>query len=157
MQDVGVARVDLPSREEVLVARRRDAEAIAHRLQLAVAALLAEHAEVVALDEEHLHEHLSVLVQSLASRSRRPPLLHRLGAGARRATVDAHRADTAAAERLDAGLVAEARDVDAGGICGFDDRLAGLGLDRLAVDLEADGLVAHLFSSSSQRGRIDDR
>jgi hypothetical protein len=46
--------------------------------------------------------------------------------------------------------VAEARDVDAGGVGGLDDRLAGLGLDRLAVDLEADGLVAHLFSSSSQ-------
>jgi hypothetical protein len=81
-------------------------------------------------------------------------LLHRLGAGARRATVDAHRADAAAAVRLDAGLVAEARDVDAGGIGGFDDRLAGLGLDRLAVDLKLMVLSLISFPPRLRRGRL---
>ena len=58
-EDVRVRGVDLALREQVRVLRRGDAEPVGQGLQLAVAALLAEHAEVVALDEQHLDDVLA--------------------------------------------------------------------------------------------------
>ena len=47
------------------MARRQDAEAVGQGLQLAVAALLAEHAEVVALDEQHLDQAAAQILELL--------------------------------------------------------------------------------------------
>ena len=96
--------------------RGQHAEVVGHRLQQAVAALLAGRAEVVALDEQHLHQ--ACAGSRSASRCcSRPPCRrcgrHRAGSG--RAAVDLHRADLAAAVRLEVRVVAEVRDVDAGG------------------------------------------
>ena len=94
--------------------RRRDAEPVGQGLQLAVAALLAEHAEVVALDEQHVDEvpphglDLGHLVLDHVM-----PWSDRLGAGRLRPAVDQHRADAAAAVGAQLLVVAEPRDVDA--------------------------------------------
>ena len=103
---------------------RRDPEAVRQGLQLAVAALLAEHAEVVALGKQHVDdvapelEHLRRL--ALDHHARR----HRLHARGLDAPVDAHRADAAAAVRDQVLERAQVRNVDAGRLGRLQDRLA---------------------------------
>ena len=113
-QDVRMRGIHRPIREEVAEAGGMHSEVIAQRLQLAVAALLAGRAEVVALDEQHLHQGAAQCVRS--PRCRFPPRARPAagsGAGAAGAAVDLHRAQLAAAVRLELRVVAQMRNVDA--------------------------------------------
>ena len=94
---------------------RQHFEVVGQRLQLAVAALFAARAEVIALDEQHLQQRRagSVELRRVASP---PPARHAPGCvqAASRAAVDHHRAQLAAAVRLELRVVAQVRDEDAG-------------------------------------------
>ena len=97
------------------ILRARDAEAVGQGLQLAVAALLAEHAEVVALDEEHLDEvRRGARCSSAVSFSTTMPGATGWVQAACGPAVDQHRADPAAAVAASSPcMCAQPRDVDA--------------------------------------------
>ena len=83
------------------------------RLQLAIAALLAAGTEMIALDEQHLHQRPAVGVQvggvhlDLLAGGRP----HRASGSV--AAIDDHAAQFAAAVRLEFRMMAEMRDIDA--------------------------------------------
>ena len=140
-EDVGMAGVDVAVRELVRVARGQDAEAVGQGLQLAVAALLAEHAVVVPLHEQHLDEAAAVLLEGLGLVVHHHALGRGRGAGRLRAAVDHHRADPAGAEGRQVLVGAQARDVHAGLVGGLEDRLARLAFDLDPVDGEEEALA----------------
>src|SRR5210317_1856346 len=127
-------------REHVRVLRCGDAEPVGRGLQLAVTALFTEHAEVVALDEDHVDQVASQLPQLLSvvlhDRARR----YGLRASGSSASVDLDRADAAGARWRQALHPAESRDVDAGLLGGLQNALAVLALDLLAIDTKLDGV-----------------
>ena len=152
-EELRVRGVQLALREHVGVLRRGDAEPVGQRLQLARAALLAEHAKVVALDEEHVDQVASQLSQLLGVVLDEHPRRDRLGACRLRTPVDAHGADAAATGGREVLHPTQARDVDPVVLCGLQDRLARTSLDLATVDVQRDRF-AHdrTFDSSAGDG-----
>ena len=133
--------VDRPVGKEMVEPRAQHAEVVGHRLQQAVAALLAGGAEVVALDEQHLHQRATLVVQLLGVAFDLGTGLRRHRATGRGLAVDAYGAHLAAAVRLEFRVIAQVRDVVPGGERGLDHALPGRERDFLAVEQKA---VGHL-------------
>ena len=127
-------RIDRAVRIELDKVRRHHLAVIGQRLQLAIAALFASRAEVVALDEQHLHERAPVGLQvgrvDLDLLTGRGP--H--GAGGRVAPVDDDVAELAAAVRRKFRMRAEVGDIDAGLQRGLQNRLSRLERNGHVVD-----------------------
>src|SRR5271166_1817051 len=112
-QHVRVRSVDRPVRVELDEMRRHHLAVVGERLQLTITALLAAGAEVVALDEQHLHQRAPIGVQV-----RRVDLDLLTGrglqcAGGRIAPIDDDAAQFAAAVGREFRMCAQMRDINA--------------------------------------------
>ena len=122
---------------------------VRHRLQLAIAAFLADRAQVVALVEQHLDQIAAHPVARLGVVFDLKPRLGGLGAGRNAAPCGLDGADPAATLMAQPLHVAKTRDVDAGGVSGLHDGLARCGSNLDAVDTELERPV-HLLKSLSK-------
>jgi len=122
-ENVWVCRVHLTLREKKGEARRGDAIAIAKSLKLTVTAPLAEGANMVPLDKEHLEDALANISQLFGLGFYNKPWRRWLRAGCLRASVDTHGANTTAPMRYEIGMGTEARDIDASLVRRREDRL----------------------------------
>jgi len=143
-RDVGVRGVDRAAGfEPRKLGRLGHAEAIGHGLQFAIAAGLADGAEVVAFVEQHLDQVAAQGTEVVGLVLDRKAGGSGLGAGGDAAPAGLDGADPAAALMAQTFVVAEARDVDARRIGGLHDRLPGRGVDGDAIDGEGEGAVLH--------------
>jgi len=126
---------------EVWIPHRGDAEPVRQRLQLAVAALLAEHAEMVPLDEQHLDDASPELQQFGRVILDDDPFGDRLAARRLRPAVHKHRAHATRPVRHEILLVTEPGNIDPRLVGGLDDRLARLAPHLDAVNRERDHLA----------------
>src|SRR5512135_212181 len=143
-QQVRMARVHRPVGEEVIEARRHHTQVVGHGLQLAVTALLAGRTEVIAFDEQQLHQHapLGIELRRLALHLEPGASWQRAGRGVRAVHLDG--AQLAAAVRPELGVIAEVRDVAPGRERGLQHRLPGRERHLLSIELEGgEGLGHH--------------
>src|SRR5205823_1254040 len=105
-------------------------------LEIAVVIRHADRADVVALGEQQLHDHLAVLVQPLRVCRHRHAFLdaRHAGWGEFRGAFDLDKAEAAASDQRQAVKLAESRNPDAVLARDLQDRLVLAGADVLAVD-----------------------
>ena len=141
-QDVRVRAIQRAVRIEFIEARRHHLQFVGGSLELAVAAGLAGRAEVVALDEQHLHQRAAQAVQFLAIAFHFQSRLGRHGAGGHGAAADFDGAQLATAVRLEFRVVAQVRDVTPGSQRRLHHRLSGFEGNGSTVELKG-GSIFH--------------
>ena len=129
-EEVRMRRVHGRAPGEVRPRRRRHAQPVRQRLQLAAAAFLADRAEVVALDEQELDNAPTVIGELFRFGLDNHPLGRRHRAGVGHLPVDLHGADAAVSGGGQVLVVTQAGDVYPCRVRGFQD---GLPFPRLDV------------------------
>jgi hypothetical protein len=144
-ENIRMGSIHFAFRVEIRVSGRQNPEPISECLQFAVAALLAKHAKVIALDQQHLDELAAKLAEIRPIGLYDHPRRNGSRTGGLRSTVDENRAHTAAPLGHQILAVAQPRDVDTGRIRGVHDGLTGPGLDLDPVNSKGD-TFAHVHT-----------
>lgn len=141
-EDIGMGCIQLTFRELIGQCRCCNAEPVRQRLQFAVTALVAEHAEVIAFYEQHLDDTASDGIDFRCVVFDDDTRSYWLRTGSLGASINEDCANTAASVGYEPFHVAQARDIYSGILGSLENRLSGCSLDFLTIDNKGN-CIAH--------------